>query len=310
MERFDVFVIGGGGTGSEVAFSLARTSGLKVALAERDKLGGRMQPLRLCSHQGDASIGEDRERSLGTPSDSASGSPRSASTSAPCSSGPVTSSLRSRGKARSPSNASGVRVFLQEARLIGEHRVELADGTEIEADKVVLATGTDAAVPPIPGLADGPFWTNREAIWEPEAPPESLAVIGTGAIGIEFAQIYARFGVARDRARDPSPRPSSGGRGGRRVDRARSGGRRDRAAVPTCGSSRLITTAPAWTLHLQGKDPLIADELLVATGRRPMFDPHDLAAAGVELDGDGNAVLTGDASHHEPRRLGRRRRDG
>ena len=44
MERFDVFVIGGGGTGSEVAFSLARTSGLKVALAERDHLGGE------CNH--------------------------------------------------------------------------------------------------------------------------------------------------------------------------------------------------------------------------------------------------------------------
>ncbi len=60
MERFDVFVIGGGGTGSEVAFSLARTSGLTVALAERDKLGRRVQPLRLCPHEGDASIGEDR----------------------------------------------------------------------------------------------------------------------------------------------------------------------------------------------------------------------------------------------------------
>ena len=46
MERFDVFVIGGGGTGSEVAFSLARASGLSVALAERDKLGGE------CNHYG------------------------------------------------------------------------------------------------------------------------------------------------------------------------------------------------------------------------------------------------------------------
>lgn len=46
MERFDVLVIGGGGTGSEVAFSLARTSGLKVGLAERDRLGGE------CNHYG------------------------------------------------------------------------------------------------------------------------------------------------------------------------------------------------------------------------------------------------------------------
>ena len=75
----------------------------------------------------------------------------------------ATSSSPSRARARNRSNAWGVRVFLEEARLLGEHRVELADGTPIEADKVVLTTGTEAAAPPIPGLADGPFWTNREA---------------------------------------------------------------------------------------------------------------------------------------------------
>ena len=47
-----------------------------------------------------------------------------------------------------------------------------------------------------------------------------------------------------------------------------------------------------WTVIVEGKDPVLADELLVAAGRRPMFDPHDLGAAGVELDGDGNPVLT------------------
>ena len=78
MERFDAFVIGGGGTGSEVAFSLARTSGLRVAIAERDRLGGE------CSHYGCVPTkvmlrSRRSRRSLGTPSGSASGSPRSAS---------------------------------------------------------------------------------------------------------------------------------------------------------------------------------------------------------------------------------------
>ena len=50
-------------------------------------------------------------------------------------------------------------------------------------------------LPPIDGLQDGHFWTNKEAIWKPTAPPASLVVIGAGAIGIEFAQIYARFGT-------------------------------------------------------------------------------------------------------------------
>ncbi|CAM4323212.1 NAD(P)/FAD-dependent oxidoreductase [Nocardiopsis rhodophaea] len=74
--------------------------------------------------------------------------------------------------------------------------VDGADGTrEFEARRaVVIATGTVATVPPIPGLADTPYWTNREAIEATEV-PESLCVIGGGAVGLELAQAYARFGA-------------------------------------------------------------------------------------------------------------------
>jgi pyruvate/2-oxoglutarate dehydrogenase complex dihydrolipoamide dehydrogenase (E3) component len=290
MDSVDVFVIGGGGTGSEVAFSLARSSGLTVALAERDKLGGE------CNHYGCvptkvmlrsakiASLARNGDRfGLQIPE--------------------VTVDLQAvrdrvrtvieeqSGEGAAPFERVGVRVFLQEARLAGERRVELADGTVIEAGRVVLATGTDAAVPPIPGLEDGPYWTNREAIWQPDAPPRSLAVIGTGAVGIEFAQIYARFGsqvtalealphVApqedEEAAASILPALEADGiavRAGVRIERARH-------------------DATGWTLTFDDGDPLVADELLVATGRRPVFEPHDLAAAGIELDREGNPVLT------------------
>ena len=193
MERFDVVVIGGGGTGSEVAFSLARSSRMKVALAERDKLGGECNnygclPTKVMLRSAKiAALARDGARfGLRIPK--------------------VEVDLKAvqqrardvidaqSGEGAAPFERVGVRVFLQEARLLGERRVELADGTEIEADKVVLATGTEATLPEIPGLPDGPYWTNREAIWEPQAAPASLAVIGTGAIGTEFAQLYARFG--------------------------------------------------------------------------------------------------------------------
>ena len=59
---------------------------------------------------------------------------------------------------------------------------------------VVIGTGTVASIPPIPGLADTPYWTNRAAI-EVETLPASLAVIGGGAIGLELAQVFSRFGV-------------------------------------------------------------------------------------------------------------------
>ena len=79
-------------------------------------------------------------------------------------------------------------------KLAGPGRVEV-DGVTYEASRaVVLSTGTSAVIPPIPGLTDVAYWTNREAI-EVEQLPASLAVLGGGAIGLELAQVYARFGV-------------------------------------------------------------------------------------------------------------------
>jgi pyruvate/2-oxoglutarate dehydrogenase complex dihydrolipoamide dehydrogenase (E3) component len=190
-----------------------------------------------------------------------------------------------------PFERVGVRVFLQEGRLTGERRVDLADGTVLEAGAVVLATGTEATIPPVPGLTDGPAWTNREALWDPEVPPASLAVIGTGAVGVEFAQIYARFGTRvtalealpqllpnedADAAAALLPALEEDGievRAGVTIERARHDGAR-------------------WTLELAGSDAVVADQVLAAAGRRPVFDGHDLAGAGVELDDRGRPVLT------------------
>ncbi|QZY30776.1 NAD(P)/FAD-dependent oxidoreductase [Nocardioides coralli] len=80
-------------------------------------------------------------------------------------------------------------------RVVGQGRVEV-DGVTYSAGRgVVLATGTQPAVPPIEGLEDVPYWTNHEAI-EAKELPESLVVLGGGAIGCELAQVFARFGVA------------------------------------------------------------------------------------------------------------------
>ena len=290
MDSVDVFVIGGGGTGSEVAFSLARSSGLTVALAERDKLGGE------CNHYGCvptkvmlrsakiATLARDAARfGLRIPEVDVD-----------------FQAVRTRvrdviqqqsGEGAAPFERVGVRVFLQEARLVGERRVELADGSVIEAGRVVLATGTDAAVPPIPGIEDGPYWTNREAIWKPDAPPRSLAVIGTGAVGIEFAQIYARFG-SRVTALEALPHvlPQEDEEAAASVLPALEAD--DIEVRPGVRIERARHDGTSWTLTLAEGDPVLADELLVATGRRPMFEPHDLAAAGIELDPDGNPILT------------------
>lgn len=94
----------------------------------------------------------------------------------------------------------GMRFVRGTGRLAGPHRVVVrpADGgpeQEYEARRgVVLAAGTAPAVPGIPGLTDTPYWTNRDAVTATDL-PASLLVLGGGPIGLEFAQVFARFGV-------------------------------------------------------------------------------------------------------------------
>ncbi|TDD65782.1 NAD(P)/FAD-dependent oxidoreductase [Jiangella aurantiaca] len=79
-------------------------------------------------------------------------------------------------------------------RLSGPGRVEVG-GTVYDASRgVVIGTGTAPTVPPIDGLAETPYWTNRDAVQAKEL-PASLLVLGGGAIGLEFAQALVRFGV-------------------------------------------------------------------------------------------------------------------
>ncbi|WP_308201330.1 dihydrolipoyl dehydrogenase family protein [Carbonactinospora thermoautotrophica] len=88
----------------------------------------------------------------------------------------------------------GGRFVRGHGRLVGPGRVAV-DEEEFQARRgIVIAAGTEPAVPPIPGLADLPYWTNREAVETTEA-PESLCVIGGGAVGLELAQVFARFGT-------------------------------------------------------------------------------------------------------------------
>ncbi|MFJ6214416.1 dihydrolipoyl dehydrogenase family protein [Streptomyces sp. NPDC092296] len=96
--------------------------------------------------------------------------------------------------------ARGGRFLRGRGRLTapGEVTVETADGGEVvlrPRRAVVIAVGSEPAVPPVPGLAATPYWTNREAIEATEA-PESLLVLGGGAVGLELGQVFQRFGTA------------------------------------------------------------------------------------------------------------------
>jgi pyruvate/2-oxoglutarate dehydrogenase complex dihydrolipoamide dehydrogenase (E3) component len=87
----------------------------------------------------------------------------------------------------------GGRFVRGHGRLTSPNTVGVGD-REFEARRaIVLNTGSEPAIPPIPGLAGTPFWTNREAIQTTQV-PASLIVLGGGAIGVELAQVFARFG--------------------------------------------------------------------------------------------------------------------
>jgi pyruvate/2-oxoglutarate dehydrogenase complex dihydrolipoamide dehydrogenase (E3) component len=90
---------------------------------------------------------------------------------------------------------AGGRFLRGTAVIEGRGRVRVGDEVVTARRGVVVATGSAPVRPPIPGLAEAGYWTNREAIAATHA-PESLVVLGGGAIGLELAQVFARFGTA------------------------------------------------------------------------------------------------------------------
>ena len=94
-----------------------------------------------------------------------------------------------------PFKKAGVEVrFPCEARLVGERKLLIGGSDEIEARSVVIAAGLEPVVPPVPGLREAGYLDN-EGILELKELPNRLAVVGSGPIGAEFAQIFSRFGV-------------------------------------------------------------------------------------------------------------------
>jgi pyruvate/2-oxoglutarate dehydrogenase complex dihydrolipoamide dehydrogenase (E3) component len=89
--------------------------------------------------------------------------------------------------------ARGVTVVKAAGRLDGPGRVVTEDGHTLDADAVVVATGASAVIPPIPGLREAGFWTNRE-ITNLDAIPESVVFIGGGVVSVELSQFLSRFG--------------------------------------------------------------------------------------------------------------------
>jgi dihydrolipoamide dehydrogenase len=183
-----------------------------------------------------------------------------------------------------------VAVLRGTGRIAGERvvAVETAGGDRAEHHArraVVLATGTGAVIPPVPGLADARPWTNREATAARHV-PDRLLVLGGGAIGVELAQAFRRLGSTEVTIVDVAPRllareePFAG-------DELADALRDEGVALHLGAGLSCVVRAGdgSVTATLEDGTVLVGDELLVAAGRRPATGDLGLDRVGLEPGG-------------------------
>jgi pyruvate/2-oxoglutarate dehydrogenase complex dihydrolipoamide dehydrogenase (E3) component len=173
----------------------------------------------------------------------------------------------------------GVTVVRGHGRFEGERRVRVGDDVLIAGRAVVLATGSRALIPSVPGLAEARPWTNVEATTAKRV-PESLAILGGGVVGIEMAQAWASLGSRVTLVQN----------GPALIEREEPfAGEQLAAALRDGGVDlRLETTAATVSrnghvrMELEDGSVVESEELLVAIGRQPRSDDVGLETIGLE----------------------------
>ncbi|HEX2359369.1 MAG TPA: NAD(P)/FAD-dependent oxidoreductase [Solirubrobacterales bacterium] len=267
-ERFDAIVIGAGPAGEVCAGHLAE-AGMSVAVAERELVAGECSywacmPSKTLLRPGEA-VAQARH--------------------APGAREAVTGeidrdeALEWRNKVVSGWDDSGHVDWLEQrgiTLLRGDARIAAAGSVEVggeahETDRIVVATGSDPAFPPIEGL-DGleGVWTNREVTGMKRV-PDSILILGGGPVGVEMAQALTRFGAdvtvveAADRLL---------GREAPAVGEALADALREEGVELRLGAQAEAADkqGDGYALRLAGGGELSAEKLLVATGRKPRLD--------------------------------------